>query len=193
MHSHNPLVYFAWRFTLKLLFFFICLRHQPKHTQPSDTILSSFVVRTCESPFTGPQEEGIYAKQAQCTNLTSTFTYTVRSDLHTFYASSLQSCPGQKHANYYSNTSLLSIYANFKFAWNKFCPRQKIISFFASPYFLSHTCTRATIRHTRAQQHVVTDKLWEVGAIKNMSKLETRRQYDSCGGTSQHHRTFICK
>lgn len=85
LHSHNPLVCFASRFTLKLFIYLSQTSAKTHtHTHPSDTILSSFVVPTSESPFTGPQEEGIYAKQAQCTNLTSTFTYAEQIHAHTY-------------------------------------------------------------------------------------------------------------
>lgn len=91
-------------------------------------------------------------------------------------------------------TLLLSLYANFKLAQNEFFPHQKVISFFFffffAPPYLSHTWTRATIRHAQTQQHVIADKLWEVVAIKICPE---RKWSDSRGSESQHRIVFICK
>lgn len=193
MHSHNPLVYIAWRFTLKL-FFFLYVSDISQNTHSHQTQSYCLLLSVHPNLLSQGRRRKAFMQNRPSALIWQAHSHIQYVQIYTLSTLLLSNrVPDEsmpiitaipRCRQFMQISNLLEINS---------VPVQKIISFFASPYFLSHTCTRATIRHTRAQQHVVTDKLWEVVAIKNMSKLETTRQCDSCGGTSQHHRTFICK
>ena len=115
---------------------------QNTHTQ-SEAQYNPPLLSLSTSPFTGPQEEGIYAKQAQCTNMTSTFTHMFIST----HACTCTSSFSQSVSQMKMCQLLQQFYSRFHcyhfmqisnlFEINAF-PHQKIICFVTSPYFCHH-------------------------------------------------------